>query len=147
MDLGYRKFRRGFEIFEARVSASFTSVNIEARATSGPILARSCRKPGSERRGRLTVYVECHRDGVPDPKHQIIGELPKVFILISGDDDLTEAVAEAQVHGVQVILLAVANTENKPHGMSRHLIRAADGLEILPPETIAQTVTKAETPR
>ena len=69
-----------------------------------------------------------------------------VFILVSGDDDLTEAVEEAQVHGVQVILLAVANSENKPHGMSRHLIRAADGLEILPQETIAQTVTKAETP-
>jgi uncharacterized LabA/DUF88 family protein len=69
-----------------------------------------------------------------------------VFILVSGDDDLTEAVEEAQVHGVQVILLAVPNTENKPHGISRHLIRAADGLEILPPETVDQTVTKVEMP-
>ncbi|WP_428967099.1 NYN domain-containing protein [Micromonospora fluostatini] len=30
-----------------------------------------------------------------------------VFVLVPGDDDLTEAVEEAQVHGVQVILLAV----------------------------------------
>ena len=69
-----------------------------------------------------------------------------VFILVSGDDDLTEAVEEAQVHGVQVILLAVPNRENKPHGISRHLIRAADGLEILPPETVDQTVAKVEMP-
>jgi hypothetical protein len=69
-----------------------------------------------------------------------------VFILVSGDDDLAEAVEEAQVHGVQVILLAVPSTENKPHGISRHLIRAADGLELLPPETVDQTVTKVEMP-
>ncbi|MEV6369758.1 NYN domain-containing protein [Micromonospora musae] len=69
-----------------------------------------------------------------------------VFILVSGDDDLTEAVEEAQVHGVQVILLAVPNAENKPHGISRHLIRAADGLDILPPETLDQTVVKVEMP-
>ncbi|MFD6754915.1 NYN domain-containing protein [Micromonospora gifhornensis] len=67
-----------------------------------------------------------------------------VFILISGDDDLTEAVEEAQVHGVQVILLAVPTKEDKPHGISRHLMRAADGLETLPPETVDQTVTKVE---
>lgn len=69
-----------------------------------------------------------------------------VFILVSGDDDLTEAVEEAQVHGVQVILLAIPNAAGKAHGMSRHLIRAADGLEILEGEAIDQTVTKAETP-
>lgn len=68
----------------------------------------------------------------------------EVFILVSGDDDLTEAVEEAQVHGVQVILLAVPNAEDRPHGISRHLIRAADGLKILFPDTIDQTVTKVE---
>ncbi|WP_436536086.1 NYN domain-containing protein [Actinoplanes sp. HUAS TT8] len=68
----------------------------------------------------------------------------EVFILVSGDDDLTEAVEEAQVHGVQVFLLAVPNAEDKPHGISRHLIRAADGLKILFPETVDQTVTKVE---
>jgi uncharacterized LabA/DUF88 family protein len=70
----------------------------------------------------------------------------EVFILVSGDDDLTEAVEEAQVHGVQVFLLAVPNADDKPHGISRHLIRAADGLKILFPETIDQTVTKVEMP-
>ncbi|WP_377352445.1 NYN domain-containing protein [Plantactinospora siamensis] len=69
-----------------------------------------------------------------------------VFILLSGDDDLTEAVEEAQVHGVQVILLAVPSAEGKPHGISRHLIRAADGLEILPPESVDETVMKVEMP-
>jgi uncharacterized LabA/DUF88 family protein len=68
----------------------------------------------------------------------------EVFILVSGDDDLTEAVEEAQVHGVQVILLAVPNASDKPHGISRHLIRAADGLKIIFPDTVDQTVTKVE---
>lgn len=70
----------------------------------------------------------------------------EVFILVSGDDDLTEAVEEAQVHGVQVILLAVPNAEDTPHGISRHLIHAADGLKILFPDTIDQTVTTVEVP-
>ena len=56
--------------------------------------------------------------------------IAEVFILVSGDDDLTEAVEEAQVHGVQVFLLAIPNADDKPHGISRHLIRAADGLKI-----------------
>lgn len=46
-----------------------------------------------------------------------------VFFLVSGDDDLAEAVEEAQVHGVQVLLLAVPTVEGKAHGVSRHLIR------------------------
>ncbi|HWS34631.1 MAG TPA: NYN domain-containing protein [Actinoplanes sp.] len=70
----------------------------------------------------------------------------EIFILVSGDDDLTEAVEEAQVHGVQVFLLAVPNADDKPHGISRHLIRAADGLKILFPETVDQTVTTVELP-
>ncbi|MCW2140001.1 NYN domain-containing protein [Actinoplanes cyaneus] len=67
-----------------------------------------------------------------------------VFILVSGDDDLTEAVEEAQVHGVQVILLAVPDANDGPHAISRHLIRAADGLKTIFPDTIDQTVTKVE---
>ncbi|MFY1686188.1 NYN domain-containing protein [Micromonospora sp. WMMD730] len=69
-----------------------------------------------------------------------------VFVLVSGDDDLTEAVEEAQVHGVQVILLAVPNGQDRPHGISRHLIRAADGLKIIFPDAIDTAVTKMETP-
>jgi uncharacterized LabA/DUF88 family protein len=66
-----------------------------------------------------------------------------VFILVSGDDDLTEAVEEAQGHGVQVYLLAVTNADDRPHGMSQHLLRAADGIESVPLAVIASTVTKA----
>lgn len=87
-------------------------------------------------------WYDSAKDGVPELRQQLIGELPKVklrlgrfgvdghqkgvdlrigldlviharsgvasaFVLVSGDDNLTEAVEEAQVHGVQVIL---------PHG-------------------------------
>ncbi|MEU8821372.1 NYN domain-containing protein [Actinoplanes sp. NPDC048796] len=67
-----------------------------------------------------------------------------VFILVSGDDDLTEAVEEAQVHGVQVILLAVPDADDKPHAISRHLVRAADGLKTIFPDVFDQFVSKVE---
>lgn len=70
-----------------------------------------------------------------------------VFFLVSGDDDLTEAVEEAQVHGVQVVVLAVPSADGKPHGVSRHLIRAADELAIVPPHLIDEAVLRVETPR
>jgi uncharacterized LabA/DUF88 family protein len=70
-----------------------------------------------------------------------------VFFLVSGDDDLTEAVEEAQVHGVQVVVLAVPNGEGKPHGVSRHLVRAADALETLVPPAIDKSVIKVEVPK
>ena len=69
-----------------------------------------------------------------------------VFFLVSGDDDLTEAVEEAQVHGVQVIVLAVPNADDRPHGVSRHLLRAADELATLSPDTIDDTVMRVEKP-
>lgn len=69
-----------------------------------------------------------------------------VFLLVSGDDDLTEAVEEAQVHGVQVTLLAVPTIEGKPHGVSRHLVRAADALTTLAPTMIQASVMKVEVP-
>lgn len=69
-----------------------------------------------------------------------------VFFLVSGDDDLTEAVEEAQVHGVQVVILAVPSMDNKPHGVSHHLLRAADELMILPPESIHDWLVKVEAP-
>jgi uncharacterized LabA/DUF88 family protein len=70
-----------------------------------------------------------------------------VFFLVSGDDDLTEAVEEAQVHGVQVVLLAVPSVDGKPHGVSRHLIRAADELGVMSSEVIDSTVMRVEVPR
>jgi hypothetical protein len=67
-----------------------------------------------------------------------------VFFLVSGDDDLTEAVEEAQVHGVQVIVLAVPSVGGRPHGVSRHLLRAADELAILSAADIDATVMRVE---
>lgn len=70
----------------------------------------------------------------------------EAFILISGDDDLTEAVEDAQAHGVQVVVLAVPNAQGKSHGVSRHLVRAADDHELLWSATIDKTVMKVEVP-
>lgn len=70
-----------------------------------------------------------------------------IFFLVSGDDDLTEAVEEAQVHGVQVVVLSVPNAEDRPHGVSRHLVRATDELTVLPPAAIDATVMKVEAPK
>ncbi len=63
-----------------------------------------------------------------------------VMYLVSGDDDLTEAVEEVQGHGIPVILLAVPNADGRPHAVSRHLQREADGLETLHPEAIDSSV-------
>lgn len=64
------------------------------------------------------------------------------IVLVSGDDDLTEAVEEAQVHGVEVIVLAVPNREGKPHGVSRHLQRAADNLDLLDTAALQAAITR-----
>lgn len=60
--------------------------------------------------------------------------------LVSGDDDLSEAVEEAQSHGSQVVILAVPDPSGRPHAVSNHLIRESDGLELVDPTTIDQTV-------
>jgi hypothetical protein len=64
-----------------------------------------------------------------------------VMFLLSGDDDLTEAVEEAQAHGIEVVLLAVPGDRGKPHAVSKHLLRAADRLEILSEKAIDGAVT------
>ncbi|MDR2348229.1 MAG: NYN domain-containing protein [Bifidobacteriaceae bacterium] len=66
-----------------------------------------------------------------------------VILLVSGDDDLTEAVEEAQLHGVQVKVLAVPGAEGKPHGVSGHLLRASDGIELVELEALDKTVLRA----
>ncbi|GAA2246845.1 NYN domain-containing protein [Rarobacter faecitabidus] len=71
-----------------------------------------------------------------------------IFYVVSGDDDLTEAVEEAQVQGVQVVILAVPNASGVPHAVSRHLLRAADQLEVVDETAIDRNVSrKAVTPR
>ncbi len=60
--------------------------------------------------------------------------------LLSGDDDLTEAVEEAQGHGVQVVILAVPDAKGHPHAVAKHLIRACDDVVILDTEVVDRTV-------
>lgn len=69
-----------------------------------------------------------------------------VFFLVSGDDDLTEAVEEAQMHGVQVVVLGVPNSAGRPHGVSRHLIRAADDLDTIDGACVDVAVVKVDRP-
>ncbi|KJK09242.1 hypothetical protein UB45_21560 [Terrabacter sp. 28] len=63
-----------------------------------------------------------------------------VIYLLSGDDDLSEAVEEAQSHGMQVVLMAVPDRSGKAHAVSRHLIREADDLIVLDGAVIDETV-------
>ncbi|HKT55805.1 MAG TPA: NYN domain-containing protein [Microbacterium sp.] len=65
-----------------------------------------------------------------------------VFFLVSGDDDLTEAVEEAQAHGVQVTVLAIPDAAGNPHGVSRHLRMAADSVEVFSGEIIDALVER-----
>jgi len=70
-----------------------------------------------------------------------------VIYLVSGDDDLTEAVEEAQAQGVQVIVLAVPGTDGTALAVSRHLAAAADELAIVPAELLDAAITAALTER
>ena len=63
-----------------------------------------------------------------------------VIYLLSGDDDLSEAVEEAQSHGMQVVLMAVPDRAGKPHAVSRHLIRESDDLIVLDGAVIDESV-------
>lgn len=63
-----------------------------------------------------------------------------VIYLVSGDDDLCEAVEEAQNHGVQVVLMAVPDAAGKPHAVSKHLIRESDDLIVLDGSVVDETV-------
>lgn len=95
--------------------------------------------PGGEQKGvdlRIGLDLATHgRNRIAD-----------VMYLVSGDDDLTEAVEEAQGHGVQVVLLAAPNALGRAHAVSRHLQREADDVIIIDPLTIDRTVTARKTP-
>jgi len=59
-----------------------------------------------------------------------------MIFLVSGDDDLTEAVEEVQGHGIPVMLLAAPDKDGRPHAVSRHLLREADGIVTINPDAI-----------
>ena len=65
-----------------------------------------------------------------------------IVYLVSGDDDLTEAVEEAQGHGAQVVVLAVPDRAGSAYGVSRHLQREADDLVLIRGEAIDAAVHK-----
>ncbi len=69
-----------------------------------------------------------------------------VMYLVSGDDDLTEAVEEAQGHGIQVVVLAAPDAQGLAHAVSRNLQREADGVIVIDPMTIDTAVTKRLAP-
>lgn len=54
-----------------------------------------------------------------------------IIYLVSGDDDLTEAVEEAQFHGLQVMILAVPDHRGRPHAVAKNLQREADGVMLI----------------
>lgn len=65
-----------------------------------------------------------------------------IAYLLSGDDDLTEAVEEAQDHGVQVVVFAVPTAQDTAHAVARHLQMEADGLVLIDGGIIDRTVTR-----
>lgn len=55
----------------------------------------------------------------------------EVVYLVSGDDDLSEAVEEAQHHGVQVMALGVPDADGNAINVSRHLAMTVDQLLVV----------------
>ncbi|MFT4234321.1 MAG: NYN domain-containing protein [Microbacterium sp.] len=96
------------------------------------------------RLGRLGVEGEQKgvdlRIGLDMVGHARNGAIDAIYLL-SGDDDLTEAVEEAQAQGVQVTVLAVPGAAGAPHGVSQHLRRASDDLVLLDGEILDATVS------
>ena len=96
------------------------------------------------RLGRIGVEGEQKgvdlRIGLDMVGHARNGAVDTIYLL-SGDDDLTEAVEEAQALGVQVTVLAVPAVDGVSHGVSRHLLRAVDGLQLLNGQLFESTVT------
>jgi uncharacterized LabA/DUF88 family protein len=82
------------------------------------------------------------RIGLDMVGHSRNGAVDTMYLL-SGDDDLTEAVEEAQAQGVQVVVLAVPNQGGTAQGVSRHLLFAADDLEVLTATALDEAITRA----
>ncbi|MBW3086952.1 hypothetical protein KEM60_03181 [Austwickia sp. TVS 96-490-7B] len=89
--------------------------------------------PSGEQKG---VDLRLGLDLVSHARNRIVDTI----YLICGDDDLTEAVEEAQSDGVQVVLLAVPNPDHTPHGVAANMVREADGMILIDADTIDQNV-------
>lgn len=65
-----------------------------------------------------------------------------VAYLVSGDDDLSEAVEEAQALGVQVVAVSVADAQGRAHGLAHHLRLTVDEVVLLPGSVVDAAVTR-----
>lgn len=95
------------------------------------------------RLGRTSVHGE--QKGVDlklalDLITQARNRVTDVVYLVSGDDDLTEAVEEAQHLGTQIVLLAVPDADGRPINVSRNLQMACDEMVLLRAEALDEHV-------
>ncbi|MGQ0630269.1 MAG: NYN domain-containing protein [Sporichthyaceae bacterium] len=67
----------------------------------------------------------------------------EIVYLISGDDDLSEAVEEAQILGIQVVALVVPDQVGAPLAFSGHLHQTVDRLMVIKASTIDERVRKS----
>lgn len=67
----------------------------------------------------------------------------EVVYLVSGDDDLSEAVEEAQHHGVQVISLVVPDEQGQAISVSQNLQMTVDQLQLIRTQVIDDHVKKS----
>lgn len=72
-----------------------------------------------------------------------VNRAAEVAYLVSGDDDLTEAVTDAQDLGLQVKLIVVPGLDGRPHAVAGNLTLAADGVLAITDELIGATVKRA----
>jgi hypothetical protein len=118
-----------------------------ARGAASPEQRRIATLPRVKLRlGRTSVHGE--QKGVDlklalDLITQAQNRVTDVVYLVSGDDDLTEAVEEAQHLGTQVVLLVVPDLEGRPVNVSRNLQMACDELVLIDPKALDEHVRKA----
>jgi len=68
----------------------------------------------------------------------------EVAYLVSGDDDLTEAVTDAQDLGLQIKLVTVpGSADGRPMAVAANLSLAVDGVMTIPDAVIAKNVSRA----
>jgi hypothetical protein len=67
----------------------------------------------------------------------------EVVYVVSGDDDLSEAVEEAQHQGVQVISLVVPDEDGEPIAVSKHLQMTVDQMHLIGADLIDAHVKKS----
>ena len=69
----------------------------------------------------------------------------QLAFVVTGDDDLSEAVEDAQSHGMRVVVLGVPNKESRVglQAMSQHLVRTADRSLEIPEDLLKGTVIRA----